>query len=168
MLGLSVEQLSLNYFLEMCRSRSVGVGTVVVDVEPARVESDTQAGAAASLHPLRTAELVLQLVCVLFVLLFLTLALYVVYKRRQLLKMKRFTDFGTQTDSEIGAMDELDKVKKVVSNLQHQVLTLGLERESVRRLEELRRTNSVSQSQELYHDHADGQAVDFCSVMPQQ
>ena len=64
-------------------------------------------------------------------------------------------------------MDELDKVKKVVSNLQHQVLTLGLERESVRRLEELRRTNSVSQSQELYHDHADGQAVDFCS-MPQQ
>ena len=167
MLGLSVEQLSLNYFLEMCRSRSVGVGTVVVDVEPARVESDTQAGVDASLQPLRTAELVLQLVCVLFVLLFLTLALYVAYKRRRLLKMRRFSDFGTQTDSEIGARDELDKVKKVVSNLQHQVLTLGLERESVRRLEELRRTNSVSQSQELYHDHADGQAVDFCS-MPQQ
>ena len=79
-------------------------------------------------------------------------------------KVLRFWD---TTDSEIGAMDELDKVKKVVSNLQHQVLTLGLERESVRRLEELRRTNSVSQSQELYHDHADGQAVDFCS-MPQQ
>ena len=82
--------------------------------------------------------------------------------------MRRFSDFGTQTDSEIGARDELDKVKKVVSNLQHQVLTLGLERESVRRLEELRRTNSVSQSQELYHDHGDGQAVDFGSVMPQQ
>ena len=28
----------------MCRSRSVGVGTVVVDVEPARVQSDTHAG----------------------------------------------------------------------------------------------------------------------------
>ena len=152
----------------MCRSRSVGVGTVVVDVEPARVESDTQAGVDASLQPLRTADFVLQLVSVLFILLFLTLALYVAYKRRRLLKMRRFSDFGTQTDSEIGAMDELDKVKKVVSNLQHQVLTLGLERESVRRLEELRRTNSVSQSQELYHDHGDGQAVDFGSVMPQQ
>ena len=152
----------------MCRSRSVGVGTVVVDVEPARVETDTHVGVDASLQPLRTADFVLQLVSVLFILLFLTLALYVAYKRRRLLKMRRFSDFGTQTDSEIGAMDELDKVKKVVSNLQHQVLTLGLERESVRRLEELRRTNSVSQSQELYHDHGDGQAVDFGSVMPQQ
>ena len=77
----------------MCRSRSVGVGTVVVDVEPARVESDTQAGVDASFQPLRTAELVLQLVCVLFVLLFLTLALYVVYKRRQLLKMRRSVSY---------------------------------------------------------------------------
>ena len=168
MLGLSVEQLSLNYFLEMCRSRSVGVGTVVVDVEPARVESDTQAGVDASLQPLRTADFVLQLVSVLFILLFLTLALYVAYKRRRLLKMRRFSDFGTQTDSEIGARDELDRVIKAVSNLQHQVLTLGLERESVRRLEELRRTNSVSQSQELYHDHGDGQAADFGSVLLQQ
>ena len=143
------------------------MGTVVVDVEPARVESDTQAGVDASLHPLGTAGLVLQLVCVLFVLLFLTLALYVVYKRRRLLKMRRFSDFGTQTDSEIGAMDELDKVKRVVSNLQHQVLTLGLERESIRRLEEMRRTNSVSQSQELYSDHGDRQAADFGSMVPQ-
>ena len=46
----------------MCRSRSVGVGTVVVDVEPARVESDTHAGVDASLQPLRTADFVLQLV----------------------------------------------------------------------------------------------------------
>ena len=152
----------------MCRRRSVGVGTGVVDVEPARVESDTQAGVDASLQPLRTADFVLQLVSVLFILLFLTLALYVAYKRRRLLKMRRFSDFGTQTDSEIGARDELDKVKKAVSNLQHQVLTLGLERESVRRLEELRRTNSVSQSQELYHDHGDGQAADFGSVLLQQ
>ena len=152
----------------MCRSRSVGVGTVVVDVEPARVETDTHVGVDASLQPLRTADFVLQLVSVLFILLFLTLALYVAYKRRRLLKMRRFSDFGTQTDSEIGARDELDRVIKAVSNLQHQVLTLGLERESVRRLEELRRTNSVSQSQELYHDHGDGQAVDFGSVMPQQ
>ena len=152
----------------MCRSRSVGVGTVVVDVEPARVESDTQAGVDASLQPLRTADFVLQLVSVLFILLFLTLALYVAYKRRRLLKMRRFSDFGTQTDSEVGARDELDRVIKAVSNLQHQVLTLGLERESVRRLEELRRTNSVSQSQELYHDHGDGQAADFGSVLLQQ
>ena len=152
----------------MCRSRSVGVGTVVVDVEPARVESDTHAGVDASLQPLRTADFVLQLVSMLFILLFLTLALYVAYKRRRLLKMRRFSDFGTQTDSEVGAREELDKVIEAVSNLQHQVLTLGLERESVRRLEELRRTNSVSQSQELYHDHGDGQAADFGSVLPQQ
>ena len=152
----------------MCRSRSVGVGTVVVDVEPARVESDTHAGVDASLQPLRTADFVLQLVSVLFILLFLTLALYVAYKRRRMLKMRRFSDFGTQTDSEVGARDELDRVIKAVSNLQHQVLTLGLERESVRRLEELRRTNSVSQSQEFYHDNGDGQAADFGSVLPQQ
>ena len=139
-----------------------------MDVEPARVESDTHAGVDASLQPLRTADFVLQLVSVLFILLFLTLALYVVYKRRRLLKMRRFSDFGTQTDSEVGARDELDRVIKTVSNLQHQVLTLGLERESVRRLEEMRRTNSVSQSQELYHNHGDGQAADFGSVLPQQ
>ena len=140
----------------------------MVDVEPARVESDTHAGVDASLQPLRTADFVLRLVSVLLILLFLTLALYIAYKRRRLLKMRRFSDFGTQTDSEVGARDELDRVIKAVSNLQHQVLTLGLERESVRRLEELRRTNSVSQSQELYHDHGDGQAADFGSVLPQQ
>ena len=139
----------------------------MVDVEPARVESDTHAGVDASLQPLRTADFVLQLVSVLFILLFLTLALYVAYKRRRLLKMRRFSDFGTQTDAEVGARDELDRVIKAVSNLQHQVLTLGLERESVRRLEELRRTNSVSQSQEFYHDNGDGQA-DFGSMLPQQ
>ena len=139
-----------------------------MDVEPARVESDTHAGVDASLQPLRTADFVLQLVSVLLILLFLTLALYIAYKRRRLLKMRRFSDFGTQTDAEVGARDELDRVIKAVSNLQHQVLTLGLERESVRRLEELRRTNSVSQSQELYHDHGDGQAADFGSVLPQQ
>ena len=139
-----------------------------MDVEPARVESDTHAGVDASLQPLRTADFILQLVSVLFILLFLALALYVAYKRRRLLKMRRFSDFGTQTDSEVGAREELDKVIEAVSNLQHQVLTLGLERESIRRLEEMRRTNSVSQSQELYHDHGDGQAADFGSVLPQQ
>ena len=151
----------------MCRSRSVGVGTVVVDVEPARVETDTHVGVDASLQPLRTADFVLQLVSVLLILLFLTLALYVAYKRRRLLKMRRFSDFGTQTDAEIGARDELDRVKRAVSNLQHQVLTLGLERESERRLEELKRNNSVSQSQEFYLDNGDGQA-DYGSVLPQQ
>ena len=139
----------------------------MVDVEPARVESDTHAGIDASLQPLRIADFVLQLVSVLLILLFLALALYVVYKRRRLLRMRRFSDFGTQTDSEIGAREDLDKVIEAVSNLQHQVLTLGLERESIRRLEEMRRTNSVSQSQELYSDHGDRQAADFGSVVPQ-
>ena len=139
----------------------------MVDVEPARVESDTQAGVDASLQPLRTADFVLQLVSVLFILLFLTLALYVAYKRRRLLKMRRFSDFGTQTDSEIGTREDLDKVIEAVSNLQHQVLTLGLERESIRRLEEMKRTSPVSQSQELYSTHGDRQAADFGSMVPQ-
>ena len=143
------------------------MGTVVVDVEPARVESDTHAGVDASLQPLRTADFVLQLVSVLLILLFLTLALYIAYKRRRLLKMRRFSDFGTQTDAEVGARDELDRVIKAVSNLQHQVLTLGLEQESVRRLKELKRNNSVSQSQEFYHDNGDVQA-DLSSMLPQQ
>ena len=139
----------------------------MVDVEPARVESDTHAGVDASLQPLRTADFVLQLVSVLFILLFLTLALYVAYKRRRLLKMRRFSDFGTQTDSEVGAREELDKVIKAVSSLQHQVLTLGLEQESVRRLKELKRNTSVTQSQEFYHDNGDRQG-DFGSMLPQQ
>ena len=94
----------------------------------------------------------------LLILLFLTLALYIAYKRRRLLKMKRYSDFGTQTDAEVGAREDLDRVIKAVSNLQHQVLTLGLEQESVRRLEELKRNNSVSQSQEFFHENGDGQA----------
>ena len=149
----------------MCRSRSVGVGTVVVDVEPARVETDTHAGVGAPLQPLRTADFALQLVSVLLILLFLTLALYIAYKRRRLLKMKRFSDFGTQTDVEVGAREDLDRVIKAVSNLQHQVLTLGLERESVRRLEELKKNNSVFQPQEFYLENGDGQA-DMNSMLP--
>ena len=151
----------------MCRTKSVGVGTVVVDVEPARAETDTHAGVDAPLQPLRTADFALQLVSVLLILLFLTLALYIAYKRRRLLKMKRYSDFGTQTDAEVGAREDLDRVIKAVSNLQHQVLTLGLERESVRRLEELKRNNSVSQSQEFYLENGDGQA-DMSSMLPQQ
>ena len=139
----------------------------MVDVEPARVESDTHAGVDASLQPLRTADFILQLVSVLFILLFLALALYVAYKRRRLLKMRRFSDFGTQTDSEVGAREDLDKVIEAVGNLQHQVLTLGLERESIRRLEEMRRTNSVSQSQELYSNLGDRQVANFGSMVPQ-
>ena len=151
----------------MCRSQSVGVGKVVVDVEPARVQSDTHAGIDASLQSLRVADFVLQLVSVLLILLCLAFALYVVYKRRRLLRMRRFSDFGIQTDSEIGAREDLDKVIEAVSNLQHQVLTLGLERESIRRLEEMKRTNPVSQSQELYSNHGDRQVADFGSVVPQ-
>ena len=151
----------------MCRTKSVGVGTVVVDVEPARAETDTHAGVDAPLQPLRTADFALQLVSVLLILLFLALALYIAYKRRRLLKMKRYSDFGTQTDAEVGAREDLDRVIKAVSNLQHQVLTLGLERESVQRLEELKRSHSVSQSQELFHENGDGQA-DLNSMLPQQ
>ena len=139
----------------------------MVDVEPARVESDTHAGIDASLQPLRIADFVLQLVSVLLILLFLALALYVVYKRRRLLRMRRFSDFGIQTDSEIGAREDLDKVIEAVGNLQHQVLTLGLERESIRRLEEMKRTNPISQSQELYSNLGDRQVADFGSMVPQ-
>ena len=139
----------------------------MVDVEPARVESDTHAGNDASLQPLRIADFVLQLVSVLLILLLLALALYVVYKRRRLLRMRRFSDFGIQTDSEIGAREDLDKVIEAVGNLQHQVLTLGLERESIRRLEEMKRTSPVSQSQELYSNLGDRQVADFGSVVPQ-
>ena len=151
----------------MCRSRSVGVGTVVVDVEPARVETDTHAGVDAPLQPLITADFALQLVSVLLALLFLAFALYIAYKRRRLLKMKRFSDFGTQTDVEVGAREDLDRVIKAVSNLQHQVLTLGLERESVRRLEELKKNNSVFQPQEFYLENGGGQA-DMNSMLPPQ
>ena len=154
----------------MCRVKSVGVGTVVVDVEPAGAETDTQmmsqAGVDAPLQSLRTADFALQLVSMLLILLFLTAAMYFAYKRRRLMR-KRYTDFSTQTDSEVGAREDLDRVIKAVSNLQHQVLTLGLERESVRRLEELRRNHSVSQSQELFHENGDGQA-DLNPMLPQQ
>ena len=139
----------------------------MVDVEPARVQSDTHAGIDASLQSLRVADFVLQLVSVLLILLCLAFALYVVYKRRRLLRMRRFSDFGIQTDSEIGAREDLDKVIEAVSNLQHQVLTLGLERESIRRLEEMKRTNPISQSQELYSNLGDRQVADFGSMVPQ-
>ena len=139
----------------------------MVDVEPARVESDTHAGIDASLQPLRIADFVLQLVSVLLILLCLAFALYVVYKRRRLLRMRRFSDFGIQTDSEIGAREDLDKVIEAVGNLQHQVLTLGLERESIRRLEEMKRTNPISQSQELCSNLGDRQVADFGSMVPQ-
>ena len=133
--------------------------------ELARVKTDAFAGFDAPLQPLRTADFALQLVSVLLTLLFLAFALYIAYKRRQLLKMKRFSDFGTQTDVEVGAREDLDRVIKAVSNLQHQVLTLGLERESVRRLEELKKNNSVFQPQEFYLENGDGQA-DMNSMLP--
>ena len=70
----------------MCRVKSVGVGTVVVDVEPAGAETDTQmmshAGVDAPLQSLRTADFALQLVSMLLILLFLTAAMYFAYKRR--------------------------------------------------------------------------------------
>ena len=154
----------------MCRVKSVGVGTVVVDVEPTRAETDTQmmshAEVDAPLQSLRTADFALQLVSMLLILLSLAAAMYFAYKRRRLMR-KTYTSFATQTDSEVGAREDLDRVIKAVSNLQHQVLTLGLERESVRRLEELRRSHSVSQSQELFHENGDGQA-DLNPMLPQQ
>ena len=167
MLGLVSRTVESQLVSKMCRVKSVGVGTVVVDVEPAGAETDTHAGVDAPLQSLRTADFALQLVSMLLILLFLTLAVYFAYKRRRLMKMKRYSDFVTQTDSEVGAREDLDRVIKAVSNLQHQVLTLGLERESVRRLEELKRNNSVSQSQELFHENGDGQA-DLNPMLPQQ
>ena len=153
----------------MCRVKSVG--TVVVDVEPARAETDTQmrsyAGADAPPKSLGTADFALQLVSMLLILLCLTAAMYFAYKRRQMMRKRRksYTDFATQTDSEVGTREDLDRVIKTVSNLQHQVLTLGLERESERRLEELRRSRSVSQ--EFLHENGDGVA-DMNPVLPQQ
>ena len=150
----------------MCRVKSVG--TVVVDVEPARAETDTQmmshAGTDAPLKSLGTADFALQLVSMLLILLSLTAAMYFAYKRRQMMK-KSCTDFSTQTDSEVGTREDLDRVIKTVSNLQHQALTLGLERESERRLEELRRSRSVSQ--EFLHENGDGIA-DMNPMLPQQ
>ena len=69
---------------------------------------------------------------------------YFSYKRRQMMR-KSYNDFATQTDSEVGTREDLDRVIKTVNNLQHQVLTMGLERESERRLEELRKSRSASQ-----------------------
>ena len=68
---------------KMCRVKSVGVGTVVVDVEPAGAETDTHAGVDAPLQSLRTADFALQLVSMLLILLFLTAAMYFAYKRRR-------------------------------------------------------------------------------------
>ena len=65
----------------------------------------------------------------------------------------------------MGTREDLDRVIKTVSNLQHQVLTLGLERESERRLEEMRRSRSASQ--ELLHENGDGIA-DMNPMLPQQ
>ena len=150
----------------MCRVKSVG--TVVVDVEPARAETDTQmrsyAGADAPPKSLGTADFALQLVSMLLIQLCLSAAMYFAYKRRQMMR-KSYTDFATQTDSEVGTREDLDRVIKTVSNLQHQVLTLGLERESERRLEELRRSRSVSQ--EFLHENGDGIA-DMNPMLPQQ
>ena len=78
---------------------------------------------------------------------------------------KSYNDFATQTDREVGTREDLDQVIKTVNNLQHQVLTMGLERESERRLAELRRSRSVSQ--EFLHENGDGVA-DMNPVLPQQ
>jgi len=81
--------------------------------------------------------------------------------------MLKETSGDIQTDSEIGTREDLDKVIEAVGNLQHQVLTLGLERESIRRLEEMKKFSPVSQSQELYNTQGDRQAADFGSVVHQ-
>ena len=148
----------------MCPVKNVG--TVVV--EPATAETDTQmmsyAGGDAPPKSLGTADFVLQLVSMLLILLCLSAAMYFAYKLRQRMR-KSYTNFATQTDSEVGTREDLDRVIKTVSNLQHQVLTLGLERESERRLEELRRSRSVSQ--EFLHENGDGIAH-MNPVLPQQ
>ena len=147
----------------MCRAKAVGN----VVAEPAGAETDTlmpYAGADAAPEPLGTADFVLQLVSLLLILLSLSAAFYFAFKRRQALR-KSYKDFATQTDSEIGMRQDLDRVVKTVNNLQHQIKTMELERESERRLAELRQ--SCSGSQEFLHENnADG-AADLNPVLPQ-
>ena len=147
----------------MCRAKAVG--NVVAG--PAVAEADTlmpYAGADAPPGSLGTADFAFQLVSMLLILLSLGAAMYFAYKRRQMMR-KSYNDFATQTDSEVGTREDLDRVIKTVNNLQHQVLTMGLERESERRLAELRRSRSVSQ-EFLHENNADGTA-DMNIVLPQ-
>ena len=147
----------------MCRAKAVGTAVA----EPAGAETDTlmpYAGVDAPPEPWGTADFALQLTSMLLILLSLSAATYFAYKRRQMMR-KSYNDFATQTDSEVGTREDLDRVIKVVNNLQHQVLTMGLERESERRLAELRRSRSVSQ-EFLHENNADG-AADMNIVLPQ-
>ena len=164
LLCLVSQEVESQLSLTMCRAKAVG--TVVA--EPARAEPDTlmpYTGADAPSEPLGTADFALQLISMLLILLSLSAAAYFSYKRRQMMR-KSYNDFATQTDSEVGTREDLDRVIKTVNNLQHQVLTMGLERESERRLEELRKSRSASQ-EFLHENNADG-AADMNIVSPQQ
>ena len=56
MLGPVSRTVESQLISKMCRVKSVGVGTVVVDVEPGGAETDTHAGVDAPLQSVRTAD----------------------------------------------------------------------------------------------------------------
>ena len=147
----------------MCRTKAVGTAVA----EQPGTETDTllpYVGVVTSTESWGTAYFALQLISLLLILLSLGAASYFAYKRRQELR-KSYQDFATQTDREVGTREDLDRVIKSVSSLQHQVLTMELERESERRLAQLRRSRSVSQEY-LHGNDADG-AADLNIVLSQ-
>ena len=128
----------------MCRSRVVE--SVAAQAGTETDESLPYSGAIVSAEPWATAEFVLHLTCLLLLLFFLAAVSYYAYRRRQEVR-KSYRTFSIQTDREVGAREELDRVIRSISTLQNQVLTMELERDSERRLAQLRRSRSVSHEQ---------------------
>ena len=146
----------------MCRTKAVGTAVA----EQAGAETDTLLPYASVVAPNEswgTADFSLQLISLLLILLSLGAASCFACKRRQELR-KSYQDFATQTDREVGTREDLDRVIKSVSSLQHQVLTMELERESERRLAQLRRSRSVSH--EYLHESNADEAADLMMSWP--
>ena len=145
--------------LAMCRTRVVG--SVAAQTGTETDESSPSAGVVASAEPWATADFALQLTCLLLWLFFLAAVSYYAYRRRQEIQ-KSYRNFSTQTDQEIGTREELDRVIRSVSTLQNQVLTMELERDSERRLAQLRRSRSVSH--EYLHENEVYESAGFNAV----
>ena len=135
----------------MCRSRVVE--SVAAQAGTETDESLPYSGAIVSAEPWATADFALHLTCLLLLLFFLAAVSYYAYRRRQEVR-KSYRTFSTQTDREVGTREELDRVIRSISTLQNQVLTMELERDSERRLAQLRRSRSVS------HEHLQGNEMD--------
>ena len=167
----------------MCRSRVAE--TVPTQAVSGTDESLPSTGVVISAEPWATADFVLHLTCLLLLLLFLAAVTCYAYRRRQEAR-RTFRTFSTQTNRELGARDDLDRVIRSVevlqnqfltldrevgtreeleravrsiSSLQNQVLTIELERDSERRLASLRRSRSVSHEQ--LHGHGLDESADF-------